>query len=109
MKMTVKKTSLFPAKQRNVFELLKRFDTLVYIAKPYAEFESIDGQTELVWEVGRSLRYLDSLRLVFMLLMSRNSTRTTFIQRRAILFAPYGIIELFLKKLLMAKRNILTR
>ena len=36
MKMTVKKTSLFPAKQRNVFELLKRFDTLVYIAKPYA-------------------------------------------------------------------------
>lgn len=57
MKMTVKKTSLFPAKQRNVFELLKRFDTLVYIAKPYAEFESIDGQTELVWEVGRSFYF----------------------------------------------------
>lgn len=54
MKMTVKKTSVFPAKQSDVFELLQRFDTLVYIAKPYAKFKSIDGQRELVWEVGRS-------------------------------------------------------
>ncbi len=36
--MTVKKTSVFPAKQSDVFELLQRFDTLVYIAKPYAKF-----------------------------------------------------------------------
>ena len=57
MKMTVKKTSVFPAKQSNVFELLQRFDTLIYIAKPYAEFKSIDGQAEPVWEVGRSFSF----------------------------------------------------
>lgn len=58
MKMTVKKTSVFPAKQSDVFELLKKFDTLVYIAKPYAKFKSIDGQRELVWEVGRSFSFI---------------------------------------------------
>ena len=57
MKMIVKKTSVFPAKQSNVFELLQRFDTLAYIAKPYAKFKSIDGQRELVWEVGRSFSF----------------------------------------------------
>lgn len=57
MKMIVKKTSFFPATRSNVFALLQRFDTLVYIAKPYAEFKSIDGQTELVWEVGRSFSF----------------------------------------------------
>lgn len=58
MKMTVKKTSVFPAKQSDVFELLQRFDTLVYIAKPYAKFKSIDGQRELVWEVGKSFSFI---------------------------------------------------
>ena len=57
MKMTVKKTSVFSAKQSNVFELLQRFDTLAYIAKPYATFKNIDGQTELVWEVGKSFSF----------------------------------------------------
>ena len=57
MKMIVKKTSVFPAKQSKVFALLQRFDTLVYIAKPYAKFKSIDEQTELVWEVGRSFSF----------------------------------------------------
>ena len=57
MKMIVKKTSFFPATRNNVFALLQRFDTLVYIAKPYATFKSIDGQTELVWEVGRSFSF----------------------------------------------------
>ena len=57
MKMIVKKTSFFPATRSKVFALLQRFDTLVYIAKPYAEFKSIDGQTELVWEVGRSFSF----------------------------------------------------
>ena len=46
MKMTIKKTSVFPAKQSKVFALLQRFDTLAYIAKPYATFKSLDGQTE---------------------------------------------------------------
>ena len=57
MKMIVKKTSVFPAKQSNVFALLQRFDTLAYIAKPYATFKSPKGQTELVWEVGRSFSF----------------------------------------------------
>ena len=57
MKMTVKKTSVFSAKQSNVFGLLQRFDTLAYIAKPYATFKNIDGQTELVWEVGKSFSF----------------------------------------------------
>ena len=57
MKMTIKKTVAFPVKKSKVFELLQRFDTLAYIAKPYATFESVDGQTELVWEVGRSFSF----------------------------------------------------
>ena len=57
MKMTVKKTSVFSAKQSNVFGLLQRFDTLAYIAKPYATFKNINGQTELVWEVGKSFSF----------------------------------------------------
>ena len=57
MKMTIKKTAAFPVKKSKVFELLQRFDTLAYIAKPYATFESVDGQTELVWEVGRSFSF----------------------------------------------------
>ena len=57
MKMTIKKTAAFPVKKSKVFELLQRFDTLAYIAKPYATFESVDGQTESVWEVGRSFSF----------------------------------------------------
>ena len=57
MKMTIKKTVAFPVKKSKVFELLQRFNTLAYIAKPYATFESVDGQTELVWEVGRSFSF----------------------------------------------------
>ena len=55
------------------------------------------------------LRYLALFPSVFMLSMLRNSNRTTSIQMRAILFAPYGIIELFSKKLLTAKLNTPTR
>mgnify|MGYP000887480260 FL=1 len=57
MKMTIKKTVAFPVKKSKVFELLQRFNTLAYIAKPYATFESVDGQTELVWEVGKSFSF----------------------------------------------------
>ena len=57
MKMTVKKISVFPANKSNAFALLQRFDTLAYIAKPYATFKSNYGQTELVWEVGRSFSF----------------------------------------------------
>lgn len=57
MKMTVKKTSVFPENQKNVFALLQRFDTLAYIAKPYATFKSTDGQIEPVWKVGRNFSF----------------------------------------------------
>ena len=57
MKMTIKKTAAFPVKKSKVFELLQRFDTLAYIAKPYATFESADGQAEPVWKVGRSFSF----------------------------------------------------
>ena len=58
MRMTVKKTSVFPAKKESVFVLLQRFDTLAYIAKPYATFTSTDGKTELHWEVGQSFSFV---------------------------------------------------
>ena len=57
MRMTVKKTSVFPENQSHVFALLQRFDTLAYIARPYASFHSTDGQSEPVWEVGRSFSF----------------------------------------------------
>lgn len=57
MKMTVKRTSVFPAKKSHVFALLQRFDTLAYIARPYAAFKSADGQTAPVWEAGRSFSF----------------------------------------------------
>ena len=57
MKMTVTETSVFPAKKSKVFALLQRFDTLAYIAKPYATFKNLDEQTELLWEVGRSFSF----------------------------------------------------
>ena len=57
MKMTIKKAVAFPVKKSKVFELLQRFNTLAYIAKPYATFESADGQAEPVWEVGRSFSF----------------------------------------------------
>ena len=37
MEMTVKMTSVFPEKKRNIFVLLQRFDTLKYTDKPSAE------------------------------------------------------------------------
>ncbi|WP_329887686.1 hypothetical protein [Pseudoramibacter faecis] len=113
MKMIVKKTSVFPAKQSNVFALLQRFDTLAYIAKPTQHSKAPKDKPNRfgkLAEVSLSiLRCLASLRSVFMLSMSRNSIQTTFIQMRAIHFAPYGIIELFSRELLKAKPNIPTR
>lgn len=57
MKMIVKKTCVFRAKQSDVFALLQRFDTLAYIAKPYATFKKTDGQSKSTWEVGRSFSF----------------------------------------------------
>ena len=55
--MIVNKTSVFPSSREKVFSLLQRFDTLSFIAKPYATFESIDGSNKLIWEPGKSFSF----------------------------------------------------
>ena len=50
--MIVRKTSLFPACQEEVFTTLQRLETLQYIAFSYASFVPVDGNAEMVWQVG---------------------------------------------------------
>lgn len=52
---TVTRTSIFPASQEQVFQLLKELKTLPYIASPYASFLPIDGRGSPVWEEGARL------------------------------------------------------
>ncbi len=57
MTMIVKKTSIFPSRRENVFSLLQRFDTLSYVARPYATFKSTNNEDELIWEPGKSFSF----------------------------------------------------
>ncbi|MDO4315854.1 MAG: hypothetical protein Q4C45_08745 [Oscillospiraceae bacterium] len=54
---TVTRTSIFPASQEQVFQLLKELKTLQYIASPYASFLPIDGRGSPVWEEGAVFRF----------------------------------------------------
>ena len=54
--MIVKKTSIFPASKETVFQKLRQLETLQYIARPYATFESV-GKAVPIWTVGSTSSY----------------------------------------------------
>ncbi len=56
-KRTVELSSVFPASKKHVFDKLTEFKTLSYIASPYASFKPIDGNENLIWEVGKKFHF----------------------------------------------------
>ncbi len=54
--MIVEKTSVFPAAKQEVFGRLQKLETLQYISKPYATFESAEEDIS-VWTVGSTSSY----------------------------------------------------
>ena len=50
--MNVRKSSIFPADINKVFLLLQQFDTLQFIAAPFATFESLSEKSEITWKAG---------------------------------------------------------
>lgn len=55
--MKVRKTSVFPAAKEEIFVRLQEFETLQYIAYPYATFMPIDGSKELIWRRGMTASF----------------------------------------------------
>lgn len=55
--MTMKKTSVFPATEKEIFERLEKLETLQYIAYPLATFTPVDGNDKLVWNAGTVSSY----------------------------------------------------
>lgn len=49
--MTVRKTSVFPAAEKEIFKRLQKLKTLQYIAYPLAAFTPVDGndKQQSVW------------------------------------------------------------
>ena len=50
--LTVRKSSIFPASKEEVYCRLQKLKTLQYIAYPYATFEPVNGEKELIWKEG---------------------------------------------------------
>lgn len=50
--MRVRKSSVFSASKKDIFVRLQELKTLQYIAAPYAAFEPIDGENDMVWKEG---------------------------------------------------------
>ncbi len=50
----VKKSSIFPASKKKIFNLLKEFDLLREIAFPYLSFIPVSNPKNLIWEEGKS-------------------------------------------------------
>lgn len=50
--MTVRKTSVFPASEKEIFKRLQKLKTLQYIAYPFATFTPVDGNDKLIWKPG---------------------------------------------------------
>lgn len=48
--LTVRKSSVFSASVEEVFARLQKLKTLQYIAYPYATFEAVNGEEELIWK-----------------------------------------------------------
>jgi len=55
--MTVRKTSVFPASEKEVFKRLQKLKTLQYIAYPLATFTPVDGNNKLIWKAGSKSSY----------------------------------------------------
>lgn len=55
--MTVRKTSVFPASEKEVFRRLQKLKTLQYIAHPLASFTPVDGNNKLIWKAGSKSSY----------------------------------------------------
>lgn len=55
--MTVRKTSVFSATEKEIFKRLKRLKTLQYIAWPMAAFTPVNENHELVWKEGTESSY----------------------------------------------------
>ena len=55
--MTVRKTSIFPAKRNEVFARLQRLETLQFIAVPYATFAPVEASADFRWRVGSVSTY----------------------------------------------------
>ncbi len=58
---TVNASSIFPASKDQIFDLLKDFETLSQIARPYVSFEPIDGETDLIWQEGKTFVFKTKL------------------------------------------------
>ncbi len=54
--MIVRKSSVFPASGKVIFEKLQRLETLQAIARPYATFEPV-GPVDPVWSAGSTSAY----------------------------------------------------
>lgn len=50
--MTVRKSSVFPAPEQEIYRKLQKLKTLQYIAYPFATFEPVNGDDKLVWRAG---------------------------------------------------------
>ena len=48
--LTVRKSSVFSVSVEEVFSRLQKIKTLQYIAYPYATFEAVNGEEELIWK-----------------------------------------------------------
>lgn len=57
IRVTVKKTSIFPADCVTVFSELQKIETLQYVAAPFASFIPVDGAKEATWEPGSIYRF----------------------------------------------------
>lgn len=55
--MTVRKTSIFPAHCKVIYEKLQQIETLQYIAEPYATFTPVNPYDPMMWQVGASSSY----------------------------------------------------
>lgn len=55
--MTVRKTSVFPASEKDIFKRVQKLKTLQYIAYPMATFSPVDGNNKLNWKEGTVSSY----------------------------------------------------
>ncbi len=57
----VKRTSVFPAPKRRVFELITKFETLSKVAWPYISFTPVNGDADLEWREGETFSFVAKL------------------------------------------------
>ena len=55
--MIVKKSSVFPAGKKEIFEKLQKLKTLQYVAYPLATFTPVNGGDTSIWRAGTETAY----------------------------------------------------